>query len=352
MECPNCKGQLEANLDSLECPYCGHNLEISAEVPVVQEELDFKEALEAFKNPPESSMVRIETCPGCQAEVTFPEDVQTGECEFCGTSMTLKTESRKVMDPQYIIPFALNKEAAKEEFIKWVRSRWFAPNALKKLARITESLKGVYYPFWTFDSQTDTDYNGSRGDYYYVNVSYTDSEGKRKTRRERRTRWSHRSGRVDRFFDDLLVVASRSLPEKLTQRLDEWDLGKLVKYKTDYLQGLHAESYSKDIEEGFVDAKSIMQGTIRNDIKRDIGGDEQRIYSSNTHYSAITFKYLLLPVWTAVYKYKAKYYQVLVNAQTGEVEGFRPYSWVKITLAALAGAALIAGGIYLFNYFQ
>jgi hypothetical protein len=55
--------------------------------------------------------------------------------------------------------------------------------------------------------------------------------------------------------------------------------------------------------------------------------------------AAVTFLHLLLPVWMGAYRFQAKVYQVLVNAQTGEVQGERPYSSVKI--APLAAAILL-----------
>ena len=64
--------------------------------------------------------------------------------------------------------------------------------------------------------------------------------------------------------------------------------------------------------------------------------------SAKSRYEAITFKHLLLPVWLLAYRYKDKPYRVVVNACTGEVQGERPYSWVKITFTVLA--ALLAAG--------
>ncbi|HEX5228339.1 MAG TPA: hypothetical protein VFW44_11540, partial [Bryobacteraceae bacterium] len=75
---------------------------------------------------------------------------------------------------------------------------------------------------------------------------------------------------------------------------------------------------------------------IREDVRRHIGGDEQRIASIQTEYSAVSFLHLLLPVWIGAYRFQAKVYQVLVNAQTGEVQGERPYSPVKIALLVAA----------------
>lgn len=95
-----------------------------------------------------------------------------------------------------------------------------------------------------------------------------------------------------------------------------------------------------------------MDDQIRIAIRWHIGGDEQRIHSVSTQHSNISFKHILLPVWISAYKYKEKVYRFLVNARTGEVQGERPWSWVKITLAVIAVAGAIAGGIYLYQQAQ
>ena len=102
------------------------------------------------------------------------------------------------------------------------------------------------------------------------------------------------------------------------------------------------QSYTVGLEEGFKEAQKKMEPAIRNGVRRDIGGDEQRIHSLEVRYHDITFRHLLLPVWLLAYRYHEKSYRVVVNATTGEVQGERPWSWVKITLAALAAAVLIA----------
>ena len=83
--------------------------------------------------------------------------------------------------------------------------------------------------------------------------------------------------------------------------------------------------------------------TGESETRRRIGGDEQRVHSLDSQYSAITYKHLLLPTWLMAYRFREKAYQVMVNATTGEVQGQRPYSWVKITFAVLAVIAVIAG---------
>ena len=103
------------------------------------------------------------------------------------------------------------------------------------------------------------------------------------------------------------------------------------------------------MDEGFEIAKGIADPEIRDLIRRDIGGDEQRIISINTQYNDITFKHLLLPVFVSAYKYKDKLYQFLVNGRTGEVQGQRPYSWIKIAGLVVLVAAVVGSIIYFAN---
>lgn len=135
-----------------------------------------------------------------------------------------------------------------------------------------------------------------------------------------------------------------SLPQALVAKLEPWDLEELVPYADDYLSGFRSESYRVGLAEGFEVAKTVMDEGIRQSICRDIGGDHQRIHNVHTLYSNITFKHLLLPVWVSAYRFHDKIYRFVVNARTGEVQGERPWSFVKIALAVLAVLA-VAGTI-------
>jgi hypothetical protein len=176
-------------------------------------------------------------------------------------------------------------------------------------------------------------------------------DGKRVTERyqDTETRWRPASGRVARDFDDMLVVGSESLPRDLAEQLEPWDLGNLVPYRDEYLSGFLAERYQIDVQKGWLRAQERMEVVIRGDVRRDIGGDHQRIHSLDTRHGSITFKHVLLPLWICSYRYKEKIYRFLVNARTGEVQGQRPWSWVKITLTAIAVASVI---FMLYTYFE
>ena len=135
-----------------------------------------------------------------------------------------------------------------------------------------------------------------------------------------------------RNFDDVLVPATKSVNETRLNALEPWDLPALCAYEPAYLAGFKAQRYQIELPEGFEKAKQVMERVIEKDVRVDIGGDEQRIERVQTATSNETFRHLLLPVWIGAYRFQGKVFQVMVNARTGEVQGERPYSAMKITL--------------------
>jgi hypothetical protein len=222
---------------------------------------------------------------------------------------------------------------------------------LLKIAQRTGS-DGAYVPAWTYDSDTYSNYTGERGDDYWDTEFYTTFENGRsvtRTRQVRRTRWTSVGGQVHDAFDDVLVLASRSLPERYANALEPWDLPSLVPYRDEYLSGFAAETYQVDLVQGFETAKQIMAGQIRQTIAADIGGDHQRINSVDTRYRKVTFKHVLLPVWISAYRYQERVFRFLVNARTGEVQGERPWSAMKIAMLVIAIIVAVGIALIVFN---
>ncbi|WP_375559298.1 hypothetical protein ACE193_16370 [Bernardetia sp. OM2101] len=333
----------------LKCEYCGAENEIAPEEEVVIEEYDFYQALEQTADKTQVQTLQTVQCDGCGARATLKPNVVSDECAFCGTPLvTSSPETVEVFQPKSLLPFTIDQKEAGKLFKDWVSSLWFAPNDLKKRAALTEKLKGMYIPYWTFDSDTNSRYQGARGDYYYTTENYTDSDGNAQTRQVRHTRWTNVSGRIDHFFDDTLVLASHSLPQKYVDKLEPWDLEKLAGYDDRYLSGFQTETYQVDLKSGFEVAKDKMETQIRTMVSSDIGGDEQRIQSVQTNHNDITFKHILLPLWISAYRYNDKAFRFLVNARTGEVQGERPYSVIKIALAVIA-VLIILGLLFYFT---
>ncbi len=295
---------------------------------------------------PQTAMEAPQTtpCPNCGALVEFSGAQHATECPFCATPVVIGTGTNRQIKPQALIPFQLDERTARGAMAKWLGRLWFAPNGLVEYARKGRALSGLYVPHWTFDAATRSSYSGQRGTYYYETRTVTVVvNGKRQQRQEqvRKTRWQSVSGRVARAFDDVVVLASQSLPRQYTEGLHPWDLEALTPYRPDYLAGFIAEGYTVSLADGNAFAHDKMAQVIASDVTRDIGGDEQRISRIDTDYSAETFKHILLPVWMAAYKYNGKTYRFVVNGQTGKVQGERPYSAWKIAFAVLAAAVLI-----------
>lgn len=349
--CPACGARLDFNpaVRGLKCPYCGYEQAVQKgdAGDVLERDIDDylgREEAHGKAIPGRETQTR---CPGCGAVVLLEEKVHTERCPFCTTALENKPESAEGMiPPESLIPFGVELRAARDGFSNWLISLWFAPSQLRTAARLGQ-LTGVYLPYWTYDAQTVTFYDGERGDDYYTTETYTtrDAQGNTstQTRQVRHTRWRSVSGDVAHFFDDVLVPASHSVPDDLLGRAAPWPLTKLEPFRPDYLSGFRAERYSVGLKEGFGNAKQMMQPVLDRLVRQDIGGDHQRVHSQKTRYSAVTFKPLLLPFWVAVYRYHDKTFQVLVNGHTGKVSGYRPYSWMKIVRAILLLAGLIGG---------
>ena len=348
--CTNCGAKLNfaPGTDSLKCEFCGalNTIEVDKTAQIeATKEIDFNDFLRNQGSTAPQTEILTVKCDGCGAETTFNENVVSDSCDFCDSPLTTKEGHKSsVIEPKSMLPFKIKSDDGLEKYKKWLKKLWFAPNDLKKYARQAEKLSGIYIPYWTFDADTTTKYRGERGDDYTETESYTEN-GESKTRTVTKTRWSSAWGTVRRFFDDMLVPASKSLPIKYVNGLEPWDLNNLAPYDTKYLAGFKSERYQQSLEEGFVKAQERMKDVIRDDVKRDIGGDRQRISSMNTQYDNVTFKHILLPIWLSAYRYNNKVYRFMINGRTGKVQGERPWSWIKITLAVI-GVLAIAGGIY------
>lgn len=343
--CPNCGSdyRFDPGHDRLTCDHCGNSEPIGLTRGPAIRELDFETALRAALPAQEMETNRTSECPNCGAQVEFGRDNHSTECPFCATPVVTDTGAHRQIKPRAVLPFALDERTARGAMTDWLGSLWFAPNGLQDYARKGRTLTGIYVPYWTFDADTHSAYAGERGTVYYETVTVV-RDGKRMRENVAKIRWRPVRGRVARFFDDVVVLASRSLPKRFTDALEPWDLAALEPYRPEYLAGFSAEGYTVELEEGYQEARHYMHRIIERDVKFDIGGDRQRIHDIRTDVRGVTFKHILLPVWMAAYKYRGKTYRFVVNGRTGRVQGERPYSIWKIAFAVLL-AALVAGAI-------
>lgn len=349
--CTRCGAKLEfgPGTDSLICPYCGTKNAIAAsgaEVPL----LDFLVYTGQTAGVVETHEELVVHCGNCAAETHLAKDVTSGRCAFCGAPVVAEAQSKKLIKPAGLLPFIVNKAQGNALFRKWIGGLYFAPGDLSKRAD-QAGIDGAYVPCWTYNADAETTYTGLRGDDYTTTETYTETvngHSEERTRTITHTRWSNVSGNVRNDFRDVMVLATQSLPPKVADHLQPWDLAHIVPYADEYLSGMTCQSYQIDLGHGFEQAKGIMAGTIQQTIAQDIGGDHQQISSVDSRYSEIRFRHLLLPLWISAYHYNGKTFRFLVNARTGAVRGERPYSAIKIVgfVAALIAAIVIIGAIF------
>ncbi|MDA8371335.1 MAG: hypothetical protein M0026_15920 [Nocardiopsaceae bacterium] len=344
LPCTGCGARLHyaPGTHNLSCPYCGQQQKIAAPTRAVREH-SYESLLTKQAKPAGEIAAYRFTCNGCGAHVQGDNELSS-TCQFCASPLVADTAADHQIEPEAVLPFELDRKATSEALREWVKSRWFAPNRLKQVTT-AESMKSTYLPHWTFDAKTASKYTGQRGEYYYVTETYTATvNGKReqRTRRVRKTRWYPARGKVTRSFDDVLVAATTRVTPDQLDKLEPWPLARARPYRPDYLAGHETLRYDVEPGSGLAEAKKEMAAAIEKDCRRDIGGDTQRVHSINTSYSDITGKLMLLPVWIGSYLYNGKPWQVLINGCTGEVQGDRPYSAVKIISAVVAALVVLA----------
>ncbi len=349
--CSSCGAAAKYDPDSinLKCDFCGSSTEIEVEDATICE---YK--LEDDLNNPDTivpnSEVKETNCKNCGSNFSMEQYESSTLCPHCATPIIVDFVNK--IKPEAILPFTVSHKKAKSIFADWIGSLWLAPNELKHLVDTDKKMYGYYLPFWAFDTDTTTDYQGQRGDIYYVTVEkrvVEDGKEKIVQEREERIAWSHASGRVSRRFDDLTVEANKKLPQNILSSLAPWNTKSTIAFDNRFLSGFISQEYSIPLKDGFDRAVGIMKQEIEDDIETDIGGDRQQIDSMNTNYYDPKYKNLLLPIWTTHFKYKGKEYHYAINGDSGKITGDRPYSYTKVAILVGTIALVVAAGVYLWQ---
>jgi DNA-directed RNA polymerase subunit RPC12/RpoP len=349
--CASCGGELEFDIarQKLRCPSCGNEQAI-AEHDRTPQEQDLRTVVAAMRSGALDREAQQLTgakqvfCQNCGGETSFTGSLTSTRCPYCATPIQREDvhEAPTRLAVDGIVPFGIDKHAATTAIEHWINGRWFAPSEFKKYNR-TGAFNSVYSAYFTYDAETYSSYAGERGDDYTVTVGSGED-----AHTETRTRWSHVSGAVANSFDDIAVCANDGLDRKHVAKLEPWPTQMAKGYSAEYVAGHLCRTYDRDVEACFGEAKSTIDDEVRNTVRRDIGGDHQRISSVDTSYNTLSYKHLLLPIWLLTVIYQEKPFQVMINGITGEVQGQRPYSTVKIAAAIVAAvvAVIIVAVIY------
>ena len=345
-KCPNCGATVffDPATGMMHCDYCGYSCELpkaDAENEIC--EMDFEAAVhtESFNWGEQKKEVQ---CKQCGAVTVYDALETAAVCPFCGSTSVMPAATDNTIAPGAVCPFSVTKDQAGERFTRWLKRKWFAPRKAKKNAS-PEAFQGVYLPYWTYDSQTTSNFTGRAG----YNRTVKDRNGNKTTVID----WRHVSGVYQEFFDDVTVMASKRRENSGVKECEPFDFSKLVPYSPQVMAGFVAERYSIGLKDGWNTAQGKIQSQLRSDIqsyiRRHWNADHADSVRFSTLYSNITYKYLLVPTWISSFKYKDKVYQFAVNGQTGKVGGKSPVSALRVILFILAIIGLLAGLILLLN---
>jgi LSD1 subclass zinc finger protein len=287
-QCAGCAAPLHylPGTSFLLCTYCGEKNEIpqydTAQLIVDLTPIpldDYTATLADKRDDVLHQESEIASCTNCGASTTLDPHVVSTNCPFCASPLVIDHHTERVIRPNAILPFGIDYKMALLNLKNWGKTLWFAPNDLKYVldSHSVNGLKGVYIPYWSYNAYVQSDYEGERGDYYYVNRTVRDGNGKSSTVQDRKTRWRHVSGTVAGQLNDILICASTSLTQENSDKVNSWNLEKLVPFEEQYLSGFLAQTFQKDHQYGFERAKIVINDEVQFWIRHDIGGDEQRI---------------------------------------------------------------------------
>ena len=346
-KCPCCDGAIEFDSASqnMKCPYCGTEFEVET----------LKAYDEAMKDQPEDNMkwnaqagnewregetdgLRIYTCNTCGGEIVGDETTGATECPFCGNPVVMTGQFSGALKPDLVIPFKLDKKAAKEALKNHYKGKILLPKVFKDENRINE-IKGIYVPFWLFgaDANGFIRYRATKvRSWSDSNYHYT----------ETRHYSVIRSGEIG--FDNVPVDGSTKMENNLMESIEPYDLSDAVDFQTAYLSGFFADKYDVDAENSVGRANErIRRSTEEAFASTVIGYTTVTPVSTNISLSNGSAKYALYPVWLLSTKWNGQNYTFAMNGQTGKFVGDLPMdksAFVKwlLGIAGIASAVAFA----------
>ena len=309
-KCPSCGGTMifQPGFDSLRCQSCGHKEiipELVSKIPV--NELDFLTAQNTASHD-WGMEAKVVTCKQCGAETIQNKLQLSGLCPFCGsTTVEAADPAQDIMSPNGIIPFKITENRALYIFKDWIKDRFLAPELLAQNAKLNKFF-GIYVPMFTFDVLTVNRFTGH----------FTENN-----------RTLFKCGKFQHQVDDFPVVASKQLcsDKLLLNVIKDYRTNEAKPYTPDALAGFPCEHYSIGLTEAWNSLGKEMESYLRNQVNKQ---DETKYLMGielGTDYFDLKYKYLIVPVWINSFYYDNKLYTIVINGQTGKIDGQWPKSF-------------------------
>lgn len=344
-KCPHCGGAVEFNVGAqkLKCPYCDAEFDIAA----MQQAEDFvANSVEQINwnsqgsqwGAGETDGMSVYACKSCGGEIVADATTGATSCPYCGNQVVMKGQFSGALRPDLVIPFKLDKKAAKEALKKHFRGKKFVPKAFLAENKLDE-VKGVYVPHWLFscDAVVNATYQAEK----YKHWSDSKNEYTETTAYN-----VYRSGSIG--FDNVPVDGSTKMPDDLMESIEPFNLNEAVPFNTAYLAGYLADKYDVDVNQSMGRANERIQASALDAFEDTVEG-----YNAVTPMQAAmqvangSYKYALYPVWILNVKWKGQNHTFAMNGQTGKFVGNIPTEEKKAKLIGGLGGAAVGALIYI-----
>ncbi len=348
-KCPCCGGaiQFDSSIQKMKCPYCDTEFEMET-LQQYDEHLqndkpdDMKWDTSAGSQwaEDESTGMRSYVCKSCGGEIVGDANTAATSCPFCGNPVVMMEQFSGMLKPDYVIPFKLDKEKAKQNLREFYKGKKLLPKIFKEENHIDE-IKGIYVPYWLFDADVDASvrYKGSRitghwsdKEYEYTQTSFFSIQ---------------RDGNVR--FERVPVDGSSKMADDLMESIEPFDFSQAVDFQTAYLAGYLADKYDVTSEQSVERANQRIKKSTEDLFAGTVHGFATlETEASNINLSNGVAKYALYPVWLLNTSWEGNQYTFAMNGQTGKLVGDLPMDkkafwrwWICLTLAIGIGAFLI-----------
>ncbi len=354
-QCPACTAPLQyvGSSDKLECEYCGSSYDVAEiEALYADKERAAAEAAKEKEEWDESSLsedwgqdgdkLKTYSCPSCGAELICEETTVATVCPYCGNPTVVPGNFSGSLKPDFVIPFRLDRETAKEKLKQFYRGKMLLPREFSQENQI-DKIQGVYVPFWLYDSQVDVNarFDATRSS-CYTSGDYQVTDTKHYL--------VNRSGRVS--FEKVPADASEKMPDAYMEGIEPFDYLELKPFTSAYLPGYLADKYDVSAAECAKRTGDRAIHTALAAMERDVTGYDTCImtkHSTDLHPGKV--HYALLPVYMLSTRWRGKSYLFAMNGQTGKFAGelpICPKKWWGWFAGVAVPMTLIVGSILQF----
>lgn len=350
-KCPCCGGAIafDSNLQKMKCPYCGTEFDMETlkkydqdlENVSKQDEMQWEEPGKIWQEG-ETEGMRVYVCKSCGGQIIGDDTLASTSCPFCGNPVVLMGQFQGDLKPDYIIPFKLDKEAAKARYREHLKGKTLLPKVFADENHIDE-IKGVYVPFWLFDADT-------QGAATYIGTQVRTWSDRKFMYTETSYFSVYRDGEVN--FAHVPVDGSSSMPNDLMESIEPYDFSEAVDFQTAYLAGYLANRYDVSASETIEHANSRIKKSMEMALESTVNGYMSlTVQDSTVNVKNGEAKYALYPVWILSTTWNKQPFLFAMNGQTGKFVGDLPADKGKLTKYRLLFFIIIAVIVFAILFF-